>query len=778
MRHPRVVLAAALAAGSTPAVVVAQSPRQLTVEWIMRGPELVGREPSDVTWSPDGRWLYFRWLPPGTPWDAPLAQYRVRAVRGAVPESLSRAERDSLAPLLARGATTRDRRRRVVSVDGDLFLVDQPEGTVRRLTHTPGVSETDPSFDATGGRVFFRREGNLVAFDLTAINVTQLTDLRSGPAPDSGKATPQRTFVAREERALLKTVAERLMRDSLARLEREAREGGGPRPLYLAKGERVTRLVPSPDGSRALIFTTTAPEARRAEIPSFVTASGYTEEREGRPKVGDAQARQRVGLLWIGRDSVSWLRPLPSDSSGVYVSLGDRGWNDAGTAALLWVTSRDYNERRLVAVDTAGALHPLDALRDSTWVGGVGGPCFGCAGWLPGEAGAWFVSEEDGYAHLYTVRPDGTGKTQRTRGRWEVLSAELTDDRTAWALHTSEASPFERQFALLPVAGGQPRRLTREPGGHDGVLSPDGSTLADVFSRSNQPPELFVQPARLDGPPARLTTSPTPEWSRFPWIAPEIVWIPASDGAQVPARIYRPADLGASPNGAGVIFVHGAGYLHNVHRYWSDYYREYMFNHLLAQRGYVVLDLDYRASAGYGREWREAIYRHMGGRDLQDQVDGARYLNREFGIAFDRIGIYGGSYGGFITLMALFTEGRYFGAGAALRSVTDWAHYNHPYTAAILNEPQQDSIAFRQSSPIYFAEGLEDPLLMAHGMVDGNVHFQDIVRLTQRLIELGKTNWELAVYPVEDHGFVRPDSWTDEYRRILSLFERHLRPGP
>jgi dipeptidyl aminopeptidase/acylaminoacyl peptidase len=164
----------------------------------------------------------------------------------------------------------------------------------------------------------------------------------------------------------------------------------------------------------------------------------------------------------------------------------------------------------------------------------------------------------------------------------------------------------------------------------------------------------------------------------------------------------------------------------------------------------------------------------MGGLDLQDHVDGSRYLQREFGIAPERIGIYGGSYGGFITLMALFTAPEHFGAGAALRSVTDWAHYNHGYTARILNEPQADSVAYRRSSPIYFAEGLADPLLIAHGMVDTNVHFQDVVRLAQRLIELGKTGWEFAVYPVENHGFERPDSWTDEYRRILELFERHL----
>ena len=130
-----------------------------------------------------------------------------------------------------------------------------------------------------------------------------------------------------------------------------------------------------------------------------------------------------------------------------------------------------------------------------------------------------------------------------------------------------------------------------------------------------------------------------------------------------------------------------------------------------------------------------------------------------------------------MTLMALFTEPKYFGAGAALRSVTDWAHYNHGYTARILNNPQDDTLAYHRSSPIFHAEGLEDPLLMLHGMVDTNVNFQDIVRLTQRLIELGKPNWDLAVYPVEDHGFTRPTSWTDEYNRILKLWETTIGPN-
>jgi dipeptidyl aminopeptidase/acylaminoacyl peptidase len=187
------------------------------------------------------------------------------------------------------------------------------------------------------------------------------------------------------------------------------------------------------------------------------------------------------------------------------------------------------------------------------------------------------------------------------------------------------------------------------------------------------------------------------------------------------------------------------------------------------------MDIDYRASAGYGRDWRTGIYRHMGGKDLDDNVDAVNYLVKNYGVNPAHVGLYGGSYGGFITLMALFTKPDVFASGAALRPVTDWANYNHGYTSNILNEPYNDSIAYAKSSPLYFAEGLKGNLLICHGMVDVNVHFQDAVKLSQRLIELGKDNWELAPYPMEDHGFVEPSSWRDEYKRIFKLFERTLK---
>jgi dipeptidyl aminopeptidase/acylaminoacyl peptidase len=200
-----------------------------------------------------------------------------------------------------------------------------------------------------------------------------------------------------------------------------------------------------------------------------------------------------------------------------------------------------------------------------------------------------------------------------------------------------------------------------------------------------------------------------------------------------------------------------------------------MFATFLNQHGYVVLDMDYRASQGYGRDWRTAIYRQMGHPELEDLQDGVDWLVRNRGVDRARVGVYGGSYGGFMTLMALFRAPDLFAAGAALRPVTDWSDYNDDYTRAILNTPEIDPEAYDRSSPIEFAANLRKPLLICHGMVDDNVFFADSVRLVQRLIELENPNFTIAPFPVESHAFRRASSWLDEYRRIYQLMAANLR---
>ena len=441
--------------------------------------------------------------------------------------------------------------------------------------------------------------------------------------------------------------------------------------------------------------------------------------------------------------------------------------------------SADNKDRWFVTLEPeSGRTKVIDVLRDEAWVreAGFGGTTIE---FLPDNRRIAFLSERDGWMHLYTldVSTDAAKPQQLTTGKWEVTSAEIARDGKKFYITTSEVHPGERHVYSLPIDGGQATRLTTMSGANDATVSPDDGMLALVHLYSNKPPEVHLMPNRPGAAASQITTTPTAEWRGFNWIDPKVITFKARDGVDVYARLFTPEMIGArrDPSRPAAVFVHGAGYLQNAHRYWSTYFREYMFHNLLASRGYVVLDVDYRASAGYGRDWRTAIYRHMGGKDLEDIVDGARYLVAKEQVNARRIGVYGGSYGGFITLMAMFTTPDVFAAGAALRPVTDWAHYNHGYTSNILNIPQRDAEAYRKSSPIYFAEGLKGALLICHGMVDTNVHFQDSVRLAQRLIELRKENWELAVYPVEPHGFTEESSWADEYKRILKLFETNLR---
>jgi dipeptidyl aminopeptidase/acylaminoacyl peptidase len=763
------ILASSASAQSTPVTRVSSGEGfDFSIKNIMRGPELYGRAPSNLHWSADGRWIYFQWNEPGTDWREPLRPYRVRATAGAVPERLTLAQADSSLPYITEGTPSPDGRSRAVDANGDLYLVQLKDGSARRLTQTV-ANETRPTFSADGKTIYFLRDGNAYSMALAGGEIRQLTDIRSGPAPtDSAKAIGQRGRLEQQQRDLFDAVRDRAAADSATRADRKAREAAGLQPIYIATTERVSTIDVSPNGRAALVVVgQPAANQRQAEVPQFVTSTGYVENLRGRTKVGDVIGKQRV--LWVSLPSgkATPLKVYGSDSTSGFVNLA--GWNDDGSRAALFVYPENHKSRILYSVRSDSALmSTVETLRDSAW---VGGPCSSCAGFYDGGKRLWYVSESTGYAQLYSS--DATGRDVRplTNGKWEVLSVATSPDNREFYLTTSEPSPFEQQVYRMPVTGGARTRVTTASGGHTAVASPDGRWLADVYSFTNRPPDLYLVANSAGAKEVQLTTSPSAEWLKGPWIAPALVDIPASDGVNVPTHIYRPEDMGAKANGAAVIFVHGAGYLHNVGNFWSQYPREYMFNQFLAKHGYVVLDVDYRASAGYGRDWRTAIYRWMGGRDLQDQVDASKWLAKTYNIPGNRVGIYGGSYGGFITLMALFTTPDYFGAGAGLRSVTDWAHYNDGYTSAILNRPQDDTLAYRRSSPIYFAEGLRAPLLMAHGMVDVNVHYQDIVRLEERLIELGKRDWTLASYPVEDHGFVRPSSWTDEYRRIFELFE-------
>lgn len=800
-----------------PSAALAQQPKKfdLTVDSIMRGPDLVGYEPTRVYWSPDGQRVYFRWKRAGEPRLKEPDLYVVNR-DGSGLRKLGEDE-VKLAPP-ANGEESKDKKLTVFTEDGDLWLYDNAKNERRRLTETQ-EGESNAHFTRDQRGVYFTRNNNLYVLALDGGSLKQLTDIRTGgggaPAgpplafggggrrsadgsepeaaeatdltdqqqgqsrqPETPKKQTQQEYLKKEERELLEAVRERAQNREEQEAKRKKQEKR--KPFELPAGQGVTNLTLTPDGS-AVIATViqSATGTKSTIVPNYVTESAFTEDIPGRTKVGDAQTRNRIAIINVTNGEVKYVdhgQKVKADdpkSADRDVQLLNLQLSEDGKNAALLARSADNKDRWVLALDQAtGKTKVLDYLHDDAWVGGPGAFSLG---FLPDNKTVYFQSEKDGWSHLYTVSVEGGAPQQLTSGKFEVSDVQLSDDKTKFFFTSSEGSLAERHFYSMPIAGGARTRLTSLPGNNAATLSPDETQVALVRSYSNKPPELYLAASNATATPKQITTSPTEEWQSFNWIDPPIVNFAARDGAQVPARIYKPANWKAG--GPAVLFVHGAGYLQNVHKWWSSYFREYMFHHLLMERGYLVFDIDYRASSGYGRDWRTGIYRHMGGKDLSDHVDAVKYLVAEHGVDAKRVGLYGGSYGGFITLMAMFTEPDVFAAGAALRPVTDWAHYNHGYTANILNQPQDDAEAYKQSSPIYFAQGLKGALLICHGMVDVNVHFQDSVRLAQRLIELRKENWELAAYPVEDHGFERATSWADEYKRILKLFESNLKPA-
>jgi dipeptidyl aminopeptidase/acylaminoacyl peptidase len=457
------------------------------------------------------------------------------------------------------------------------------------------------------------------------------------------------------------------------------------------------------------------------------------------------------------------------------VTAGEIAWSDDGSRLAVELNSFDFKDRWLAQVDLAEpALRPLERITDPAWINWD----YHEMGWLRDNATLWYLSEESGWSQLW-LRPVDGAKRRLTSGDYTVETPVLSRDGVAFFLTGNREHTAHFDVYRVDVASGATERLTTLGGLNTFVLSPDERSLLVSHSSIARRPELYLQEVAAGAEARRLTESVSPEFAAIDWTMPEIVPVPSTHHSRpIWSRLYLPP--GAPAGGEGprpaVVFIHGAGYLQNAHAGWSYYFREFMFHTLLTRRGWVVLDMDYRASAGYGRDWRTAIYRQMGWPEVEDLEDGVAWLSANHGVDPARVGVYGGSYGGFLTFMSLFRKPDLFAAGAALRPVTDWAHYNHEYTSAILNTPEVDPEAYEKSSPIEFAAGLRKPVLICHGMVDDNVVFQDTARLVQRLIELEKSEWfETAIYPVESHSFVEPSSWLDEYKRILELFETNLR---
>ena len=763
-------------------------PDTLTVEKIMRDPQWIGTSPSNPYWNDDGSKLYFDWNPEKAPSDS---LYFI-SIKNKIPKKATVQEKqnvlsdNSIHYNLNTTAFTYEK-------DGDIFYKELKSGKTQQITHTV-ESETNPVFSFSDKEIVFIQNRNLFSWDIRSGETKQLTDFTNGDEQTKNeKLSPEDQWLKNEQVQYMQVLRERQNKKRLAEIYDSVTAKKELKKINIGN-KSLRDLSINYDGRFISYRLYQSPSKRSATIvPNYITESGYTTDIKGREKVGEPQGTneffiydtQTDTLFQVKTDSIEGIRDLPEflkdyptelkkrkkENEFRKINFEEAKWSPKGTNLVLDIWAQDHKDRWLMLWDTdSKKLTLLDRQHDSAW---IDGPGISNSGWLD-EGDFWYQSEATGFSHLYAVNVRSGKKKAYTSGKYEVLNAKLSNDKKYFFLTTNEVEPAQHQYYRLRIADDKMERITTMTGANEVTISPDEKTIALLYSYSNKPWELYLQENKPGGKLEQITDkAQSEEFRSYRWRDPQIITFAARDGAIVHARLYQPKN--PDIHKPAVIFVHGAGYLQNAHKWWSDYFREYMFNNLLADNGYYVMDIDYRGSAGYGRDWRTAIYRHMGGKDLTDNVDGANYLVKNFGVDPKRIGVYGGSYGGFLTLMAMFTTPNVFAAGAGLRSVSDWANYNNGYTSDILNRPFEDSLAYQRSSPIYFVNGLKGHLLMCHGMVDQNVHFQDIVKVTQRLIELGKNNWELAVYPMENHGFVEPSSWTDEYKRIFNLFETVLK---
>jgi dipeptidyl aminopeptidase/acylaminoacyl peptidase len=758
--------------------------RQSQLDWSARDPgfriELdstfesrwLGGGATAPRWDPDGLWVYFQYNLDPKP-----------IVAGAVDDPWWRVSRDGrkvesverkdaiLIP--ASVVYTRDGTRGVYYHRNELRYWKRGTPTRLLLARTDNIT---PRWSPDEREIRFLSGGDLWSIDPESGSLRQLTRTFT-------QSEPRVNRVAESLRRQQEDVFDFVKRQRADRDTAEARRQRDAVPLPVViprrRDDTIADLDLSATGAYATFMVTPRVENTQTTYSDYVNDSGFVFTRTSRPKVGQNVAQVRVGIVKADPFAVpESVKVVWVDTAGFGkpVSAMQVEWNRQGTRLAVDFLSHDFKDRWLSLIDpaTGKRVRDLEHLHDDAWLVHYWTAMPTPLIWLPDGETLAYTSETGGWHHLWTVTAAGE-KRQLTSGAWEVRGIRLSRDGTRWFLETSLEHPSERHYYTMPAAGGPLTRIDRMGEGEiQPVLSPDETVMAARFSNPRELSDVYLQPVAGGGAPVRVTRSGTDAFYRIPWPRSDYVQFNDDQGKPVWARVYVPER--PHPTRAAVMEIHGAGYAQGVHKTFanSGAHGGALNAAFLAQQGVTYVVLDYRASAGYGRDTRVAIYRSMGDRDVASAVAALPFLEKTYNVDKSRVGLFGCSYGGFFTLMAMFKHPDLFRAGAAQCSVTDWAHYNHGYTARILNgTPVTDSGAYRASSPIYYAEGLKGRLLLQHGLIDGNVEYQDAVRLVQRLMELGK-DFEFVTYPVDQHGWQSRWARRDSVRRVWKLWQETI----
>jgi dipeptidyl-peptidase-4 len=599
----------------------------------------------------------------------------------------------------------------LLAVEGDLFLFDIASKKWTQLTATP-IAERDPKPSPDGKHIAFRLKHDLHVMDVATKDVRQLT--RGG--------------------------SENLLNGEL--------DWVYPEELDLG-----TAYWWAPDSTRLayLQFDTspigTYPHADLSAIPAFAEPQKY-------PHAGTPNSNVRLGIVAITGGETKWMK------TGEPTQLLARVHWSSGMLLAQRMT-RIQDRLDMLQLDPAtGEAKVLFTETDPAWIN-----ISDDLRVLDGGKKLLWSSERTGFRHLYLLDVQTREFRQITQGDWEVSRVVAVDEKAGnvWYLST-EASPLERHLYSIRLDGRGKTQLTREPGTHSVSMPARGGAFLDTYSNLKTPPETTLHAAGK-----RVAVFQAAKENEFDLRPVEIVTVKAPDGDTLYARLIRPADFDATKKYPAVVMVYGGPHAQTVRDAWAGPNWE----QVLAARGFVVWGLDNRGSGGRGHKWESKLYRRFGKQELEDQKTGLRHLLQMGFVDPARVGMYGWSYGGYMTLYSLLNEPDLFAAGVAGAPVTDWRLYDTIYTERYLGLPQENETGYRDSSAITYAANLKAKLLLVHCYGDDNVLFQNSFQMAAALQKAGRT-FEMMIYPDKSHGVTGPGR-AQLSKLMTEFFERTLK---
>jgi dipeptidyl-peptidase-4 len=708
--------------------------KPLTVDRIYSLPSLSGQLTRAIAWAPDSKQISF-FRTDGAGKEAKTELWVMDVATGQRRALLSADKLESLLP-------------------SDSGRNTQATGLGR---HAPAQYQWAPS----GVALLFQGPNSLAWFDLkTQASRTLVSGKESIADP---KISPDGRYVSfvRNHNLWLVSVADGKERALTEGGTEEVRKGELDW-VYPEELEITTAYWWAPDSSAIAYFEMDERKVAKYPLVDFSSPAGDAEE-EPYPPAGGGNPIVRVFVTPVG---------------GGEAHAMDTGENtDIYIARVNWLTdSRHLAIQRLNRQQTVLDLLIADAANGQTrtalnetdqyWINISNDLHF----LKDGKRFLW-SSERTGFRHLYLYDLEGKQLAQITKGDWEVSAVDAVDEGKGMVYFTGAAkSPLERHLYRVSLDGSAISRITIHNGTHGVNMAPDVSAFVDTYSDVMTPPRQDV--ARADGSLLRvIDENKVSELAEYHLSAPQFLSVKSHDGVPLNAVMIKPPDFDASKKYPVLVFTYGGPHAQVVLNAWGG--NTALWHQLMVQKGYIIFSLDNRGSAGRGHLFEEPIHYRLGAQELSDQLDGVAYLKSLSYVDGNRIGIWGWSYGGHMTLHAMFEASGTFKAGFAGGPVTDWHFYDSIYTERYLGLLPQNEHGYRESSPIDKAAGLKGKLLIAHGTGDDNVHFANTLALINELIEHGKYV-EVMPFPGRGHGVSDPPARKVLMNRVTQFFLDNL----